>query len=90
MKIVFSQDAWADYLFWQGQDASVLSRINILVNEACRSPFTGIGKPEPLVANLKGWWPRRITGEHRLVYRVSGSGPAQALEISSCRFHYDR
>ena len=59
-----------------------------MIRDTLRSPFSGIGKPEPLVSNLKGWWSRRITREHRLVYRVSGSDESQALEIASCRFHY--
>jgi len=90
VKLVFAEQAWADYLHWQTQEVSVLVRVNDLVADARRSPFTGIGKPEPLVGNLKGWWSRRITLEHRLVYRVSGSGRDQALEIASCRFHYRR
>ena len=59
-----------------------------LIKDACRSPFNGIGKPEPLAGNLRGWWSRRITREHRLVYRVTGTVPDQALEIAMCRFHY--
>lgn len=90
MKLVFAQIAWADYLFWQQNDPAVLERVNELIQDASRSPFCGIGKPEPLAGNLKGWWSRRITREHRLVYRVSGTGDAQALEIAACRFHYGR
>lgn len=90
MRYVFSQSAWEDYLFWQQTDPVVLSRLNELIKEAARTPFSGIGKPEPLVGNLKGWWSRRITREHRLVYRLSGSGETQALEIAACRFHYGR
>lgn len=90
MKLVFSQAAWSDYLFWQEHDPSVLRRVNELIKDADRSPFRGIGKPEPLVGSLKGWWSRRITAEHRLVYRVAGGGEDQALEIAACRFHYQR
>jgi toxin YoeB len=90
MRFVFSQNAWDEYLFWQQTDPTVLARINELIKDAARTPFSGIGKPEPLVGNLKGWWSRRITREHRLVYRLSGSGDAQALEIAACRFHYKR
>ena len=90
MKLVFSETAWADYLHWQEHDATILGRLNQLLKETLRTPFSGIGKPEPLVGNLKGFWSRRITREHRLVYRVSGSGEAQALEIAACRFHYGR
>lgn len=90
MRYVFSQSAWEDYLFWQQTDPAVLARINELMKEASRTPFSGMGKPEPLVGNLKGWWSRRITREHRLVYRMSGSGESQSLEIAACRFHYGR
>ena len=86
--IVFRADAWRDYVAWQAEDAKVLERINTLLSECQRHPFTGTGKPEPLRQSLTGWWSRRITGEHRLVYRVRGSGEAQALEILSCRYHY--
>ncbi len=88
MKITFTALAWEEYVFWQQSDAATLIRINELIKNASRTPFTGIGKPEPLVSNLKGYWSRRITQEHRLVYRVSGSGDTQALEIAMCRFHY--
>ncbi len=88
MRIVFSAGAWDDYLHWQAADPALLVRINELIKDASRSPFKGIGKPEPLVGSLKGWWSRRITNEHRLVYRVSGTVAAQSLEIASCRFHY--
>ena len=81
--------AWGHYLHWQSE-AETLSRLNNLIQECARTPFTGIGKPEPLRGELKGWWSRRITVEHRLVYRVVGKPPDQALEIAQCRFHYDR
>lgn len=90
MKLIFSEAAWADYLFWQQNDQAVQGRVNEVIKDALRSPFAGIGKPEPLVGSLKGWWSRRITREHRLVYRVSGLGDARALEIAGCRFHYGR
>ncbi len=76
---------WADYLFWQEHDRKVLARVNELIRDTMRNPFSGIGKPEPLKSNLKGWWSRRITQEHRLVYRVEDS----VLIIMQCRFHYD-
>ncbi len=88
MKLVFSEQAWEDYLYWQRIDAPLLGRVNDLIRDTLRSPFKGIGKPEPLVGSLRGWWSRRMTREHRLVYRVSGAGEDQALEIASCRFHY--
>lgn len=89
MKIVFSQHAWEDYLHWQQSDAQILQRTNELIRDASRNPFQGIGKPEPLRNNLRGWWSRRINREHRLVYRVQGEGDAQRLEIAACRFHYE-
>jgi len=88
MRLLFSEQAWDDYLWWQAHDAKTLERINTLIKETSRNPFQGIGKPEPLRGDLSGWWSRRITQEHRLVYRVTGSGAAQALEIAQCRYHY--
>lgn len=88
MKLTFTSAAWADYVQWQADDAAVLARINLLIAECLRHPFSGTGKPEPLGGNLAGWWSRRINREHRLVYRVTGKGEAQALEILSCRYHY--
>ena len=90
MKLVFAPLAWEDYLHWQEGDRAILVRVNATIKDALRSPFEGIGKPEPLRGDFKGWWSRRITGEHRLVYRVTGSGDAQSLEIASARFHYRR
>lgn len=89
MKLVFASAAWNDYVAWQDKDPDIVERINTLIGDTMRHPFKGIGKPEPLKRNLSGWWSRRITREHRLVYRVSGSGDAQALEILSCRYHYE-
>jgi toxin YoeB len=88
MKLVFWPTAWEDYLHWQAEDRKTLERINTLLKECSRDPFRGTGKPEPLSGNLSGWWSRRITGEHRLVYRVSGKGEAQALEVAQVRYHY--
>jgi toxin YoeB len=84
VKLVFSAHAWEDYLHWQRTDRKVLGRINLLIREAMRNPFEGIGKPEPLKHALAGWWSRRINDEHRLVYRVAGD----ALEIAQLRYHY--
>ena len=81
----FLPSAWADYIYWQGQEKKTLKRINALVNEAAREPFAGIGKPEPLVGNLSGYWSRRIDDTHRLVYRASDDD----LTVASCRYHYD-
>ena len=88
MKLIFSDQAWDDYQHWISHDFKTLERLNELIEECRRSPFKGRGKPEPLKEDLKGWWSRRITHEDRLVYRVSGKGADQALEIAQCRFHY--
>lgn len=89
MRLVFSDEAWEDYLFWQSQaDRKILDRINTLIKETSRTPFAGIGKPEPLKGDLSGWWSRRITDEHRMVYRVTGTGDTQQLELSQLRYHY--
>jgi toxin YoeB len=88
VRLLFSDRAWSQYLLWQGDDRRGLERINALIKECQRDPFRGTGKPEPLGGNLSGWWSRRINREHRLVYRVSGSGEAQTLEIAQCRYHY--
>lgn len=89
MNILFTRAGWQDYVSWQ-DDAAMLARVNALIRDVARTPFAGIGKPEPLRNELQGWWSRRITGEHRLVYRVSGKGDGQQLNILACRFHYRR
>lgn len=84
MKLVFSEHAWEDYLYWQETDRQMLKRINRLIHEIMRDPFSGPGKPEPLKHGLSGYWSRRINDEHRLVYR-----PAQdAIFIAQLRYHY--
>ena len=88
MRLVWSTHAWNDYVHWQQSDGQVVQKINGLIKECMRTPFAGSGKPEPLKGELKGFWSRRITREHRLVYRVTGSGEAQSLEIAACRYHY--
>ena len=88
MKLIWSAAAWDEYLDWQRSDDAALERINTLIRDARRSPFSGLGKPEPLRGDLKGWWSRRITGEHRLAYRVRGDAAEQAIEILQCRRHY--
>ncbi len=88
MKLVFFPTAWEDYRHWQEHDPKLLARLNSLLDECVRQPFKGLGKPEPLSGNLSGWWSRRISSEHRLVYRVTGKGDAQALEVAQCRYHY--
>jgi len=84
MKIVFSSQAWDDYLYWQHTDRKMLKRINDLIKEITRTPFQGTGKPEPLRHALAGYWSRRIDDEHRLVYKVEG----QAVLIAQARYHY--
>lgn len=84
MRIVFTDSAWSDYLWFQEHERKLIKRINQLIKEASRSPFEGIGKPEPLKGELAGYWSRRITQEHRLVY----SAGSNDLIIIACRFHY--
>ena len=81
---MFHERAWEDYLHWQATDRKLLARVNTLIEESCRTPFAGTGKPEPLRGMLSGWWSRRITREHRLVYRPT----EDALLIAQCRYHY--
>lgn len=88
MKIAWAKKAWEDYLHWQKIDPKIHSWINDLINDIRRDPFKGLGKPEPLKHGLQGFWSRRITREDRLVYRVTGTGDAQKLEIVQCRYHY--
>ncbi len=88
MKLVFADQAWEDYLYWQENEVNVLGRLNALIEECRRDPFRGTGKPEPLKGDLSGWWSRRITLADRLVCRVSGTGEGQRLEIAQCRYHY--
>jgi len=89
MNIFFSNTAWQHYLYWQKEDEKILLRINELIKEIQRQPFKGIGKPEPLRQNLKGFWSRRITREHRLVYRIAGKEKGKKrIEILACKFHY--
>lgn len=88
MKLVFSNEAWEDYQHWVDTNPKVKDRINELIKQCQRTPFKGVGKPEPLRGDLSGWWSRRITQEDRMVYRVTGMGDAQSLEIAQLRFHY--
>lgn len=85
MRLVrFTAEAWDDYVFWQSQDRKTLKRINQLIKEAQRTPFEGIGKPEPLKANLSGFWSRRIDEANRLVYEAD----EHQINIVACRYHY--
>jgi toxin YoeB len=88
MIIAWTETAWAEYLQWQKEDEKILGSINELIKDIKRDPFKGIGKPEPLKHALHGWWSRRITGEHRLVYRVSGKDEKKQIDIVQCRYHY--
>ena len=85
MKIVFSKNSWEDYISWQKEDKKILKKINELIKDIQKTPYEGIGKPEPLKYDLTGLWSRRIDREHRLVYQIRG----EELLIYSCRFHYD-
>ncbi len=84
MKLIFSENAWDDYLYWQKTDKKTLKRINQLISDIQRSPFEGIGKPEPLKHALSGYWSRRIDGEHRIVYRTDHD----SVLIAQLRYHY--
>jgi toxin YoeB len=85
-RIIFSKNAWEDYLSWQNEDRRMLKKINALIKDIQSSPYVGMGKPEPLKFDLRGLWSRRIDREHRLVYQVEGN----ELIIYSCRYHYDK
>jgi toxin YoeB len=86
MNLTFAPQAWDDYLFWQQIDAKALGRIHDLIKDIFRNPFSGIGKPEPLKKPLSGFWSRRITSEHRIVYRVVDG----AVFILQLRYHYQK
>jgi len=84
MNLIFADEAWEDYLYWQQNDKKVLRKINALIKEIKREPFKGIGEPEPLKYKWSGYWSRRVTIEHRLVYKITDN----ALLIAQCRYHY--
>jgi toxin YoeB len=84
VRLIFAQEAWEDYLFWQKTDPKVVKRINAVIKDIRRSPFDGIGKPEPLKHGLSGYWSRRITDEHRLIYKVS----SDSVLLAQIRYHY--
>lgn len=84
MKLVFADEAWEDYVYWQKQDRKMVERINKLIAEVKRKPFSGVGKPEPLKHALSGYWSRRINDEHRMVYRIEG----ESRLLAQLRYHY--
>lgn len=85
MKLVFVEESWEDYLYWQKTDKQKLKKINELLKDIMRNPFDGLGKPEPLKYKFAGFWSRRIDNEHRLIYQVT----EDSILIAKCRFHYD-
>lgn len=86
MRLAFTERGWDEYQFWQSSDPRVVRKINNLLTECRRTPFAGTGKPEALRDDLSGWWSRRITEEHRLIYRVEGD----VLVVAQCRYHYHK
>lgn len=84
MRLTWAEKAWEDYLYWQAKDKKMLKRINTLIKDIQRQPFSGLGDPEPLKHNWSGYWSRRIDREHRLVYKLTD----QAIIIAQCRYHY--
>lgn len=84
MRLIWDDNAWEDYVYWQTQDGKVLRRINLLIADILRNGNTGIGKPEPLRYDFAGYWSRRITDEHRLVYKIADGD----VRIAACRYHY--
>ncbi len=85
MRYVFVDESWEDYLYWQRTDRKIVKKINKLLKEISRHPYSGLGKPEPLKYKYKGFWSRRITSEHRLIYKYIEN----EIQIAKCRFHYD-
>ena len=86
MDIIFSSNAWEDYLYWQKNNKEILNRINKLIADIQRHPYEGLGHPEPLKFQLSGFWSRRINEEHRLVYTVKDN----QILIIQCRYHYEK
>ncbi len=84
MKLIFSENAWDDYLYWQKTDKKIVKRIHLLIRDIQRAPYEGVGKPEPLRHGLSGFWSRRINAEHRIVYQVEGD----SVFIAQLRYHY--
>jgi toxin YoeB len=91
MNFEFSLNAWEDFEYWLDHDLEIIIKIKALLNDIRKTPFQGLGKPEPLRYDLSGFWSRRITGEHRLVYKIEGNkGKNQKCYILQCRYHYDK
>jgi toxin YoeB len=90
MEVRWSKEGWEDYLYWQQANRETLKKINEIIRDIARNPLIGLGKPEPLRGELSGWWSRRISSEHRLVYQVRGKPNEQFVHIMMCRFHYGR
>ena len=88
MRVHFTANGWNDYQHWVQADADLLTKVSDLIEECRRTPFTGRGKPEALKGTLAGFWSRRITRGHRLVYRVEGKDASQRIEVIACRYHY--
>ena len=86
MRLIFSSNAWEDYLYWQHTDKKILRRINDLIKDIQRNKYQGVGKPEPLKHNLSGYWSRRITSEHRIVYKIEND----SIFIAQLRYHYQK
>jgi len=84
MKLIFSEHAWEDYLYWQNTDKRIMNRINTLIKDILRNKYEGLGKPEPLKHNLAGYWSRRISHEHRIIYKIEND----AVLIAQLRYHY--
>ena len=84
MRLIWSDKSWSEYVDWQNQDKNILKKINSLIKDIKRDPYCGIGKPEQLKHELSGCWSRRITNEHRLVYKINDS----SIAIVSCKYHY--
>jgi toxin YoeB len=90
VKLVWSDDAWDNYVAWQSAHPEMAEKINALIKDIRRHHFSGLGKPEPLRGDFHGFWSRRISGEHRLVYRVAGKDAEKRIEIAQCRYHYEK
>ena len=84
MRIIFTENAWADYTYWKSENKKISKRIDLLIKDICREPFDGLGKPEPLKYDLSGFWSRRIDDEHRLIYTAAEND----VFILACRYHY--